>query len=86
LPIQLVYALLNITGTEQREEELFAMENLLSKGRNVLKGIKGVENVYTQHSPRLAQTLEQLLKGRLKDTNYPFLETSKPGANQSLQR
>jgi len=84
--VRLVYALLNITGTEQRQEELFAVENLLSKGRSVLKGIKGVENVYTQHSPRLAQTLEQLLKGRLKDTSYPFLETAKPGPNQSMQR
>jgi len=30
--------------------------------------------VYTQHSPHLAQTLEHLLKGRLKDTSYPFLD------------
>jgi len=84
--VRLVYALLNITGTEQRQEELFAVENLISKGRSVLKGIKGVENVYTQHSPKLAQTLEQTLKGRLKDTSYPFLELTKPGPNQSLQR
>lgn len=46
--------------------------------------LKGVENVYTQHAPRLSQTLENLLKGRLKETSYPYLES--PGPNASLQR
>ena len=45
---------------------------------------KGVENVYTQHNPHLSQTLESLLKGRLRDTSYPFVEA--PGPNASLQR
>jgi vacuolar protein sorting-associated protein 45 len=35
---------------------------------------KGVENVYTQHTPHLASTLDLLIKGRLKETSYPFLE------------
>lgn len=36
--------------------------------------LKGVENVYTQHSPRLENTLHNLIKGRLKELQYPFLE------------
>ncbi|KAI1610419.1 Sec1-like protein [Exophiala viscosa] len=36
--------------------------------------LKGVENVYTQHSPRLETTLQNLIKGRLKELQYPFLE------------
>jgi vacuolar protein sorting-associated protein 45 len=36
--------------------------------------LKGVENVYTQHSPRLENTLQNLIKGRLKEIQYPFLE------------
>lgn len=35
---------------------------------------QGVENVYTQHTPHLAQTLDLLIKGRLKETSYPFIE------------
>lgn len=35
---------------------------------------QGVENVYTQHTPHLAQTLDLLLKGRLRETSYPFVE------------
>ena len=46
--------------------------------------MQGTENVYTQHTPHLSQTLENLFKGRLKDTSYPFLEGTP--ANAGLQR
>lgn len=45
---------------------------------------QGVENVYTQHTPHLSQTLENLFKGRLKESSYPFVEGL--GTNLSLQR
>ncbi|KAJ3893754.1 Sec1 family-domain-containing protein [Lentinula edodes] len=81
---RLVYVFLNISGTDQRQDDLFSTESLLAKGRSALKGLKGVENVYTQHTPHLSQTIENIFKGRLRDTSYPFLEN--PGANASLQR
>ncbi|KAG0309219.1 vacuolar protein sorting-associated protein 45 [Dissophora globulifera] len=37
-------------------------------------GFKDIENVYTQHQPQLGQILEQLLKMRLKEASYPFVE------------
>lgn len=33
-----------------------------------------MENVYTQHSPRLEATLQNLIKARLKEQQYPFVE------------
>lgn len=33
-----------------------------------------MENVYTQHSPRLEATLQNLIKGRLKEQQYPFVD------------
>ncbi len=33
--------------------------------------IQGVDNVYTQHVPLIKDLLEQLLRGKLKDTLYP---------------
>ncbi|PPQ72304.1 hypothetical protein CVT24_004581 [Panaeolus cyanescens] len=81
---RLVYLLLNIAGADQRQDDLFSTESLLAKGRSALKGLKGVENVYTQHTPHLSQTLEHLFKGRLKDTSYPLLEGY--GPNAGLQR
>lgn len=37
---------------------------------------QGVENVYTQHQPLLQETLDQLIKGKLKDNRYPYLGPS----------
>ncbi|KAG6332811.1 hypothetical protein ID866_6275 [Astraeus odoratus] len=71
---RLVYVCLNIAGADQRQDDLFSTESLLAKGKSALKGLKGVENVYTQHTPHLSQTLENLLKGRLRETSYPFLD------------
>lgn len=51
---------------------------------HVLIILQGVENVYMQHTPHLAQTLENLSRGRLRDVNFPFLEGT--GPNASLQR
>jgi hypothetical protein len=100
IPFQLVYVFLNIAGSDQRQDDLFSSESLLAKGRSALKGLKvfqsqnfniccvniaqGVENVYTQHTPHLSQTLENIFKGRLKDTTHPFLDGA--GTNLGLQR
>ncbi|KZT09400.1 vacuolar protein sorting-associated protein 45 [Laetiporus sulphureus 93-53] len=81
---RLVYVILNIAGSDQRQDDLFSAESLFAKGRSALKGLKGVENVYMQHQPHLAETLEDLFKGRLRDTSYPFLDGG--GPNASLQR
>lgn len=49
---------------------------LLSGARTRLqKGLKGVENVYTQHSPVLLSTLESLIRGRLSTSTHPFLDS-----------
>ncbi|KAJ3356205.1 vacuolar protein sorting-associated protein 45 [Allomyces javanicus] len=43
-------------------------------GKTVMRGLKGVENVYTQHVPPLHGVLEALVRGKLKESAYPFLE------------
>ncbi|KAJ3554877.1 hypothetical protein NPX13_g10491 [Xylaria arbuscula] len=43
-------------------------------GARAIKGLKGVENVYTQHSPHLEATLQDMIKGKLRDQQYPFVE------------
>jgi hypothetical protein len=53
---------------------MFESASIFSGARDRLKGLKGVENVYTQHSPRLEATLQNLIKGRLKEQQYPFVE------------
>lgn len=43
-------------------------------GARAIKGLKGVENVYTQHSPLLETTLQNMIKGRLREQQYPFVD------------
>lgn len=55
--------------------DLFQGSNIFSEARSRFnRGLRGVENVYTQHSPRLENTLQDLIKGRLNMNSYPFVE------------
>ncbi|KAF3935559.1 hypothetical protein ABW19_dt0202883 [Dactylella cylindrospora] len=56
------------------QEDLFEAADIFSLASRSLKGLKGVENIYTQHTPRMGQTLGSLIKGRLSQQSYPFLE------------
>jgi hypothetical protein len=54
--------------------DMFESAGIFAGARDRFKGLKGVENVYTQHSPRLELTLQNLIKGRLREQQYPFVE------------
>lgn len=62
------------TATAGGISDMFESAGIFSGARDRLKGLKGVENVYTQHSPRLEVTLQNLIKGKLRDQQYPFVE------------
>ncbi len=53
---------------------LFESTGIFGGASNRFKGLKGVENVYTQHSPLLETTLQNMVKGKLRDQQYPFIE------------
>ncbi|KAJ8948770.1 hypothetical protein NQ318_017939 [Aromia moschata] len=55
------------------QSDLFNVENAVKITKRFIKGLSGVDNVYTQHKPLLHETLEDLVKGRLKDQLYPFI-------------
>jgi len=40
---------------------------------------QGVEDVYTQHTPLLVHTLEALMRGRLKEGDYPCIDKANAG-------
>ncbi|EGD76131.1 vacuolar protein sorting 45A [Salpingoeca rosetta] len=64
------------SGAAQRQSDLFGTRGARGIFRQMTGGLKGVDNIYTQHTPLLAQTLDLLAKGRLKDASYPFLRGS----------
>lgn len=49
-----------------RSSDLFGTRGAAGLLKKVTGGLKGVENIYTQHTPLLAATLDQLAKGKLK--------------------
>lgn len=68
---RLVQFLLKQAGADKRTGDLYRNRDLLNIARNMARGLKGVENVYTQHQPLLFQTMESIVKGRLRDVDYP---------------
>lgn len=69
----LVQFLLKQAGVDKRTGDLYGNRDLLNIARNMARGLKGVENVYTQHQPLLFQTMESITKGRLRDVDYPYV-------------
>jgi vacuolar protein sorting-associated protein 45 len=63
------------TGAAGGLAPLFQSSSFFADARSRLqRGLKGVENVYTQHAPRLESTLQDLIKGKLREQLYPFVE------------
>ncbi len=53
--------------------DIFESSGIFS-GAKALRGLKGVDNVYTMHSPALENTLQNLIKGKLREQQYPFVD------------
>src|SRR5437773_10541294 len=83
--MKVIDALLGYAGLSQRQEELFTSSDLLSRARSGFKGLKGVENVYTQHTPFMEKTLLTLTKGRLREQTHPFIDPGDGSVTQAMK-
>lgn len=63
-------------GEHTRQSDIFGDNKTVEKIKKRFSELKGVENVFTRHTPLLKETLEELIKGRLKDSSYPFIDSS----------
>mmetsp|Transcript_24481 Transcript_24481/g.70270 ORF Transcript_24481/g.70270 Transcript_24481/m.70270 type:complete len:580 (-) Transcript_24481:505-2244(-) len=78
--VGLVDQLLRYAGSHVRNGDLFQNRSLFAQvSRTVANSFKGVENVYTQHKTQLASVADNLMKGRLKESSYPFLDGTRGG-------
>ena len=64
---------LAVAGEAKRTGDLYGSKNLLSRAQRIVGGIKGVDNVYTQHQPLLATTVDNLVKGKGREADYPYV-------------
>ncbi|OSX76728.1 hypothetical protein BU14_0177s0009 [Porphyra umbilicalis] len=61
-------------GARRRRGDVFNNRTFLALAKSTVKrGLGGVENVYTQHEPLLARTLESLFRGRLSADAFPVV-------------
>eukprot|EP00731_Ephydatia_muelleri_P008714 Em0004g1052a len=66
------------TSRALRSVDLFEDRNPLAITKRFLRGVKDVENVYTRHKPLLSDLLDQVFKGKLKESVFPFIGPTKP--------
>jgi len=70
-----VGTMLRHAGAARRAGDLFSDASLGARltaaARAATTSLRGVDNVYTQHSPALMRTLDAALRGRLKDADWP---------------
>ena len=71
----LVGVLLRHAGSARRSGDLFSDASLSARlsaaARAATTSLRGVDNVYTQHTPALVSLVEAALKGRLREGDWP---------------
>ncbi|KAF5831862.1 SM/Sec1-family protein [Dunaliella salina] len=75
----LVPRMLAYAGSSKRVGDLYASRSIMNKAKTMIKGLKGADNVFTQHTPLLAATLSNFLMGQLDIQGYPFIGMSQVG-------
>jgi len=75
--ISTVTAMLKYAGAPQRSGTLFSGGLFKVFKKKLDRGIKGVENIYTEHKPMLKETLESILTNKLNPTEYPYAPGTK---------
>ena len=74
---RLVPMVLDYGGVKARGADLFGAEPPMAITKKFFKGLKGVDNIYTQHKPLLVDTLEELIRGKgLRESQFPYLGNS----------
>ena len=72
--VSLVDTILSYSGSAKRGGDLYGEKTAFAKAMKMGgRAIKGVSNVYTQHTPLLCETLDLVAKGRLKEAAFPFV-------------
>ena len=79
--LSLLDALLAYAGDAKRAAGLFNSGSIMAKmAKTFTNTVHGAENVYTQHQPLLVSTLNELAKGKIKDSVFPPLAAGSAAA------
>lgn len=63
--------LLEYSGTAKRSGDLFSNKDMLGEAKQLWKKtFKNVPNIYTQHQPYILNIIDQINKGKLRESEY----------------
>lgn len=82
--VSLVQSMLRYGGMKSRGPGLYGEHHstFTKMTKSLITNIQGVENIYSQHVPLLIDVVTDILKGKLRKENYPFVQTySSPATN-----
>jgi len=65
-----VKLILDYAGARRRQNDVFGNRSAMEMTKRFIKGLKGVENIYTQHEPYINQLIDQVVRGRLPETTF----------------
>jgi len=86
--VRFIAVVLRQAGASRRSADVFMNRTFFAKAANtVRRGIGGIDNIYTQHEPLLAGTLDALLRARLPHETFPLMTgTAGAGTGASSNR
>jgi len=86
--IALVDQLLQYAGSHIRSGDLFQNKSFFASAKgNLTRGLKGIENVYTEHKSQVHSIADRLMRGKLEKDLFPFLEHgSAAGSKEKMSR
>jgi len=72
--LEIIPAMLKYAGANVRGSNIFNNSNFFKIGITTLKrGLKGVQNIYTEHKPWLQTILDLIFTNKLDKSEYPFV-------------
>lgn len=76
--VNLISVMLRYGGTKSRGPGLYGdQHNIMSKmTKSFMTSVQGVQNVYAQHVPLLMETIQSVIKGKLRRDSHPFVPGS----------
>lgn len=77
--VDFVDIMLKYAGVKARGPGLYGNRDVLSKmTKSFITSVQGVSNVYSQHVPLVMDTIQALIRGKLKDSHHPYVGPSDP--------
>jgi len=83
--VELLKVMLRYAGAKSRGPGLYGEHhNIMTKmTKSFMTSVQGVQNVYSQHVPLLMDTIDAVLKGKLRTDTHPFVPGTAPSSSRS---